>query len=406
MFSWFKKTPSVSTNKEKIDEILTRGVERHYPNEEFLRKKLTSGKRLKIFLGIDPTGPTLHLGHAIPLRKLQQLQNLGHEIVLLIGDFTARIGDPDKKEVRKQLTHTEVLKNAKLYKEQAATFLRFHGTNPAKVVFNNDWLGKLTFADVVELASKMTVQQMLERDMFRKRIQEEKPIYLHEFLYPLMQGYDSIAMDVDGEVGGNDQTFNMLAGRTLLKETNGKEKFVIPMKLLVDTTGAKMGKTTGNMLSFLDSPEEKFGKIMSWTDEMILLGFELCTDANLKKIQKRLDASENPRDLKMELAYETVRIYHNEVTADKARDAFIQTFQKGDTPDAKVMRVHKDDLLMEVVCNEGLVKSKTVFRYLVSEGAVENKTTGTKIDDYKQKVENGTYRIGKHTFITLEVKDA
>jgi len=404
MFSWLTQKQSVSTDETKIEELLTRGVERHYPNEEFLRERLKSGKRLKLYLGIDPTGPTLHLGHVIPLRKLRQFQDLGHEIILLIGDFTARIGDPDKKEVRKQLTHKEVLDNAKLYKEQASAFIDFSGSNPAHLMFNNQWHSKLTFPDVLELASKMTVQQMLERDLFRKRIQEEKPIYIHEFMYPLMQGYDAVAMNVDGEIGGNDQTFNMLAGRTLLKEMKGKEKFVVPMKLLVDTTGAKMGKTTGNMLSFLDSPEEKFGKVMSWTDEMILLGFELCTDANLEAISSRLEKGENPRDIKMELAYETVRSYHGDAVAQKAQEAFVQTFQKGDSPEeVKSTQAGIGELLSEVLIREEVVSSKTEFKRLIEAGAISNKTNDEKVVDIDAAARPGVYKIGKHRF--LEIKE-
>ncbi len=403
MFKWLQSTPKVDTDETKIEEILTRGVERHYPNEDFLRKRLLSGERLRLYLGIDPTGPTLHLGHVIPLRKLRQFQDLGHEIILLIGDFTARIGDPDKKEVRIQLTHKEVLENAKLYKEQASSFVNFNGSNSAQLRFNNDWLGKLTFTDVLELASKMTVQQMLERDMFRKRIKDEKPIYIHEFMYPLMQGYDAVAMDVDGEVGGNDQTFNMLAGRTLMKEMKGKEKFVLPMKLLVDTTGAKMGKTTGNMLSFLDTPEEKFGKVMAWKDDTIILGFELCTDVDLNEISSRLESGENPRDIKMELAYETVKSYHGEEVANKARGAFIHTFQKGDTPD-EVKSTHAGigEMLSEVLIREKIIDSKTEFKRLIEAGAITNKTEAEKITDIDAPARPGVYKIGKHRFLEIE----
>ncbi len=403
MFTWLQSTPKIDIDKEKIEEILTRGVERHYPNEEFLRTRLLSGERLRLYLGIDPTGPTLHLGHVIPLRKLQQFQNLGHEVILLVGDFTARIGDPDKKEVRQQLTHKEVLYNAKLYKEQASAFINFSGSNPAKLRFNNDWLGKLTFTDVIELASKVTVQQMLERDMFRNRMKDEKPIYLHEFMYPLMQGYDAVAMDVDGEVGGNDQTFNMLAGRTLMKEMKGKEKFVLPMKLLVDATGTKMGKTTGNMLSFLDTPEEKFGKVMAWKDDMILLGFELCTDVNLDEISRRLGSGENPRDIKMELAYETVNSYHGEDVASKARDAFVHTFQKGDIPD-EVKSTHAGigEMLSEVLIREKIIDSKTEFKRLIEAGAITNKTEDEKISETDAAARPGVYKIGKHRFLEIE----
>lgn len=402
MFSLFKSKPVISTDEVKIEEVLTRGIERHYPSNEFLKKRLMSGERLRLYLGIDPTGPTLHLGHAIPLRKLRQFQELGHEIILLIGDFTARIGDPDKKDVRKQLTHTEVLENARLYQKQAATFLNFSGKNPAKLMFNDSWHSKLHFANVLDLASKVTVQQMLERDMFRVRIQEEKPIYLHEFMYPLMQGYDSVAMDVDGEVGGNDQTFNMLTGRTLMKEMSSKEKFVIPMKLLVDTTGAKMGKTTGNMLSFIDSPSDKFGKVMSWTDSMIMDGFELCTDKDLAEIKARLDHGENPRDLKMELAHAVVVTYHGSKSADQAQKAFIDAFQKGDTPDdVPQVSAHSGELLIDVLIREKVVESKTDFRRLVEAGAITNKTTDKKITDFAAPIEKGVYKIGKHRFIEI-----
>lgn len=403
MFSWLTKKAVISTDERKIEELLTRGIERHYPSEDFLREKLLSGKQLKIYLGIDPTGPTLHLGHAIPLRKLRQLQDLGHQIILLIGDFTARIGDPDKKEVRKQLTHEEVLENAKLYKQQASTFISFEGPNPAKLMFNNDWHSKLTFSDVLQLASKMTVQQMLERDMFRKRIKDEKPIYIHEFMYPLMQGYDAVAMDVDGEIGGNDQTFNMLTGRTLMKEMLGKEKFVIPTKLLVDPTGAKMGKTTGNMLSFLDSPEEKFGKVMAWTDAMIMLGFELCTDVDLASIQKRIDTGENPRDLKMDLGYEIVKTYHGEVDAQRARESFIQAFQKGDIPDdIEKITPLEGELLVDALLRAKAVVSKTDFRRLVEAGAITNKTNSEKVTAIDASPKEGVYKIGKHRFLEIQ----
>ena len=405
MFSKFFKKRSVSTDESKIEELLTRGVERIYPNEEFFKERLKSGERLKIYLGIDPTGPTLHLGHAIPLRKLRQFQDLGHEVVLLMGDFTARIGDPDKKEVRKQLTHKEVLENTKLYKSQAETFLSFEGSNPAKIAFNNDWLGALTFSDVLELASKVTVQQMLERDMFRKRIAEEKPIYLHEFMYPLMQGYDSVAMDVDGEVGGNDQTFNMLTGRTLMKEMQKKEKFVIPMKLLIDPTGAKMGKTTGNMLSFLDSPEDKFGKVMSWTDEMIFNGFELCTDRNLKEIQERISSGENLRDVKLDLAYEIVKTYHGEASAIKGKDAFIATFQKKEIPDeVEIIIIQENTPLVDALIKNETIESKTEFKRLVEAGAITNKTVNEKVVDVNEVVKNAVYRIGKHRFIRIQIQ--
>ncbi len=273
-----------SGKKKRVSEsdvkaFLERSVESVYPDLGTVERALSSGKRFRIYSGIDPTGPTLHLGHLIWLRKLAELQKMGHEVIMLIGDFTAMIGDPtDKGAARVRLTRAQVLANCKQYKKQASKFISFTGKNPAKLVFNSKWLAKMSFSDVVDLASHFTVQQMSERDMFEKRLKEGKPVYLHEFLYPLMQGYDSVAMDVDMEIGGNDQTFNMLAGRTLLREMKGKEKFVITMQLLTDTSGKKMGKSEGNMLTFDDAPEEMYGKVMSWTDGMILPGFRLCTD--------------------------------------------------------------------------------------------------------------------------------
>src|SRR5574343_1572006 len=204
--------------KNDNNELLERGIENIYPSKAYLESRIAKGKKLRMYLGVDPTGPTLHMGHAIPLMKLADLQKLGHEVILLIGDFTAMIGDPtDKSATRKQLTRKEVLKNATLYKKQASKFLNF-GFGGAKLMYNSKWLASMNFENVVSLASKITVQQMIQRDMFQERLKEEKPIYLHEFLYPLMQGYDSVAMKVDGEIGGNDQTFNMLAGRDLRSE--------------------------------------------------------------------------------------------------------------------------------------------------------------------------------------------
>jgi len=298
---------SVNTDKAAIESFLGRSVENVFPSREFLEARMKEGKPLSLYVGVDPTGPSLHMGHAIWLRKLAQWQKLGHKAIVLIGDFTAMIGDPtDKGAARKQLTREQVLENCKTYKEQASKFLRFEGENAAELKFNSEWLGKMNFADVLDLASRFTVQQMLERDMFERRVEEKKPIYIHEFMYPLMQGYDSVAMGVDGEMGGNDQTFNMLAGRTLMKDMAGKEKFVVAYRLLTDPTGKKMGKSEGNMITFQDSPDDMFGKVMSWTDGMIVAGFELCTDVPMDEVA-RVEASlaedgSNPRDAKARLA--------------------------------------------------------------------------------------------------------
>jgi tyrosyl-tRNA synthetase len=399
----------INTNPKIIEDFLTRGVENIYPNIDFVRKQLLSGKKLKIYLGVDPTGPTLHMGHAIVLKKLGEFQKLGHEVVLLIGDFTAMIGDPtDKVTTRKQLTRKEVLNNCKLYKNQAKTFLDF-GFGGAKLKFNSKWLGKMNFEDVLNLASKITVEQMSKRDMFKKRNEEGKSVYIHEFMYPLMQGYDSVAMNVDGEIGGNDQTFNMLIGRDLMKTMINKEKFVITAKLLADSNGKKMGKTDGNGINLTDNSSEMFGKVMSWTDGMILPGFELCTNISLEEIEKikqDILSGINPRDIKVRLAKEIVTVYHGKKEADKAFEDFEKTFKEGGLPDKlDEVVVTSNELLSEVSIKAGLVKSKGEFRRLVLEGAVSNHETGEKIIDPNFKIiSTSIFKIGKRRFLKVVVK--
>lgn len=390
----------INTNEKKIETIVSRGVERVFPNEGFLKSRLNSGEQLTLYLGIDPTGPTLHMGHIIPLIKLAQFQELGHKIILLIGDFTARIGDPDKTQVRSQLTHEQVLENAKLYKEQASVFLNFEGDNPAELKYNNDWLGKMNFEDVLVLASQMTVQRMLDRDMFRKRVEAGTPVYIHEFMYPLMQGYDSVAMNVDGEVGGNDQTFNMLVGRDLLKNQKPpKEKFVIPMKLLVDSNGDKMGKTTGNMLSFLDSGSEKFKKVMTWSDDMILSGFELLTNIDLKKIELRLSSDENPRDIKFDLAHAVVSKFHGEEEASSAKETWINDVQKDNKP-SDIQEILLLEGFVETL-SKGSGESKGQIRRLLKEGAI--KINGEKVEIEGFELKSGyEIQIGKKRWYKIK----
>ncbi len=397
----------IDTDPKKIEDFLTRGVENIYPNKDFVKAKLLSGKKLRIYLGIDPTGPTLHLGHAVQLKKLRDFQNLGHEVILLIGDFTAMIGDPDKSSVRKQLTHAQVMHNARLYKKQASTFLKF-GFGGAKLKYNSKWLSQMKFTDVIKLASHMTVQQMFERDMFQKRLEEKKPIYLHEFFYPLMQGFDSVKMDVDGEIGGNDQTFNMLVGRNLMKEMMNKDKFVITDKLLEDPNGKKMGKTEGNMASLLDDEYEMFGKVMSWTDGMVLPAFELCTDVSMsgiEKYKKDLESGTNPRDIKVILAKEIIKLYYGEEKAKKAEENFVNTFKKGGLPEnIESIQTQNGKLLSELLLEAKIIESKSDFRRLVSEGAVSDAITSEKITDANYKIEKElTLKIGKKRFVKITI---
>lgn len=364
------------TDAEQIDWLLTHAVENVYPSKAEVKKLLQSGRRLSVYYGVDPTGPTLHLGHLITLKKLAELQALGHKVILLIGDFTAMIGDPtDKAATRTQLTRKEVLANCKRYKSQAGAVLRFSGPNPVEMKFNSRWLAKMSFGDVVALASHFTVQQMLERDMFETRIADGKPVHLHEFLYPLMQGYDSVAMDVDGEVGGNDQTFNMLAGRTLMKTLKGKEKFVITNALLTDASGKKMGKTEGNMVALTDAPEDMYGKIMSWTDGMIVPGFRLCTDApdaEVKKIEQALAAGENPIGFKRDLARRVVAWLTGEAAAARAAEQFTSIHQKHETPDdVAQVRVKSGLPLVDLLVAAKLAASKSEARRLVEQKGVK-----------------------------------
>lgn len=399
----------VVTDDAQIDLFLTRGVENVYPNKDFLKNLLKKGNQLTIYLGIDPTGPTLHLGHAIVLKKLRDFQKIGHKVILLIGDFTGMIGDPtDKTATRKKLTREEVLNNAKLYKKQAETFLSFSGSNSAELKYNSKWLAKMNFGDVLELASRMTVQQMLERDMFKKREQEMKPIHIHEFMYPLMQGYDSVAMNVDGEIGGNDQTFNMLAGRDLMKQILNKEKFVITTKLLEDSTGKKMGKTEGNMITLADNSKDMFGKVMSWTDGMIIPGFELCTDVSvseIEKIKKELEAGANPKNIKVRLAKEIVSLYHSKSEAEKAEKNFNEVFRGGAMPEeVEIVEVKKGESLIDVLISKKIVVSRGEFKRLVDDDAI-GEVGGEKIKNYDAKVlSDMNLKVGKKRFIKIIAK--
>jgi len=372
----------VVTDKKIITALVDRGVERVLPGRNQLLKKLASGDKLKLYCGFDPTADSLHIGNAIALNKLGQFQELGHEVIFLIGNFTGLIGDPtDKKAARQQLSQEEVASNARNYQQQASAYLRFDGDNPAKVLYNGDWNSKLSFSDLIELASNFTVQQMIQRDMFQLRLKEEKAIYLHEFLYPLVQAYDSVYMGVDLEVGGNDQMFNMMCGRDLLKSLKNKEKFVMTMKLLVDSNGQKMGKSENNAVFLNTDPEDMYGKLMSWPDEVIVSAFELCTripELEIKEIAAALETGDNPRDYKARLAWEITKINHGAQAASLAQDRFINTFQKKEIPDDLSVWQAKQDsyLLVDLLFESGLAVSKTEARRLVKEGAIKIKQAG------------------------------
>ena len=396
---------NVITDEEKIQNLLSRGVENIYPKRDFLETKLKSGERLILYTGYDPTAPTLHIGHGITMLKLREFQQLGHKVIMLIGDFTAMIGDPtDKGAARTKLTREQVLENCKMYQQQVSNVLDFGGENPVEVRYNSEWFLKMNFAEVLDLTSHFTVQRMLERDMFDKRIKEEKPIYLHEFLYPVMQGYDSVAMDVDGEIGGNDQTFNMLAGRTLMKSLKNKEKFVIAGKLLTDNSGKKMGKSEGNMIAFADTPEDMFGKIMNWTDSMIVSGFEICTRipmSEVEQVKKDLEAGVNPRDAKFKLAYEITKTFLGVEAAKLGQEHFEKVIQSKDRPDEILELKPTSYNIIEVLVESGLSTGKSDARRAIEQGGVKVNDEKIEAFDYDTKPED-VIQKGKRFFVKVK----
>lgn len=391
----------INTDEKKIQEFLTRGVENVYPSQQDFGRALRSGKQLTIYNGIDPTGPTLHIGHGVVLLKLRELQELGHKVILLIGDFTGMIGDPtDKTATRKKLTRKEVLANCKNYAKQAGKILDMKKVD---LKYNSKWLGKLRAGDFLELGSEITVQRLLERDMFQKRMQEAKPVYLHEFIYPLLQGYDSVAMSVDAEIGGNDQTFNMLVGRDMMKNRK-KEKFVLTTKLLVDPTGKKMGKSEGNMVTLLDAPEEMYGKVMSWSDTLMPVAFEICTRVPMDGIKNILAG--DPRDAKMRLAREIVTLYYSADDAAKAEENFVKIFQKKEAPEeVEEVKIESEKInILELLVETKLAASKGEARRLVEQGGV--KVGDQIINDINEIVEISAEGVliqkGKRHFVKVK----
>jgi len=392
--------------KDEISELLNRGVQDVIVRKE-LDDRLRSGDKIKLYLGIDPTGFELHIGHAIALRKLQLFQKLGHKVIFLIGNFTALIGDTsDKDSPRQPMTPEEIKKNFRTYKTQASKILDF---SKIELRYNDDWLSKLSLRDVIHLANKFTVQQMIRREMYKRRIKEDKPIGLHEFLYPLMQGYDSVAMDVDLEIGGNDQLFNMLAGRTLQKAINNKDKHVMTVKLLEGTDGRKMAKTYNNVINLTDPPTEQYGKIMSMKDELILQYFELCTDvpiAEIAEMQRDIKKGANPKDFKMHLGREIVTLYHDKDAASKAETEFIKIFQKrgkpSDIPEKALPKGNK--YVFEILVKTGLAKSNSDGRRLIEGGGVT--VDDKRIEDPKEMITVGKkstlIKVGKRHFMKVK----
>ena len=390
--------------------LISHGVADLLPEDEFkkkLEKAVATNTPLIVKLGLDPTAPDIHLGHTVVLRKLKLFQDFGHKVIILIGDFTARIGDPTGKSVtRPPLTEEQVITNAKTYQEQI-----FKVLDPEKteVRFNSEWLSKLDFADVLKLASKYTVARMLERDDFHKRYTEGRPISIHEFMYPLMQGYDSIALKADVEFGGTDQTFNLLMGRHLQGEEGMPEQTIITMPILEGLDGVqKMSKSLGNYIGISEAPSEMYGKAMSIPDELMMRYFMLVTDMSIEEqeqLTKDLESgAAHPRDVKMKLAHTIVRLYHGEEAANFGQDEFIRVFQKHamptDIPEYKVAITEEPVFVPQLLSDAGLTASNGEARRSIKAGAF--KIDGEKCNEEHIVLKDGmVLQVGKRKFIKI-----
>ncbi|MES2060092.1 MAG: tyrosine--tRNA ligase [Patescibacteria group bacterium] len=394
----FWNKSQIDTDPDKIEDILTRGVEDAIVLES-IRTKLSSGKKLRIKLGIDPTSPDLHLGHSVVLRKLRAFQDLGHTAVLIIGDFTAVVGDPTGKSATRPALSTETVeKNMKEYISQAGLII---DTKKAEIHHNSDWLAKLPFSEVYRLAAFINVTQILERSDFKNRLQSGSSIKIHEFFYPLMQAYDSVEIKADVELGGNDQLFNNLVGRTLMEKLDLTPQDVLTVSLLEGTDGiAKMSKSLDNYIGLRDKPNDMFGKIMSVPDSLIIKYFNLCTNKETSEIEEI--SAKNPRDQKIALAKEIVSMYHGKSVAEKAEKNFIDTFSKKEVPTDIQEIIGGGKMLSEIFVEAEVIQSKTEFATLIKQGAITNLDTGEKPSDIRISASPATYRIGKHRFLKIK----
>ncbi len=380
------------------EELLTRGVQRLIP-KDLADKKVAAGGKLSIYWGIDPTGGKIHLGHTVPMRKLKQFSEAGHNVTMVIGSFTAMIGDPsDQTAERQRLSKKDVQENFKTYKKQASKVLDF---KKIKIRYNHEWLEKINFEKIIDLASNFTVQQMSERAMFSERMSKNKPVHVHEFLYPLMVGYDSVVLDVDCELGGTDQEFNMLAGRTLQEAYGKKEKFVLTTPLIEGTDGRKMSKSYDNCIYLDDEPNDMFGKVMSMNDDLIETYFECCTDVPVDEYKNFMQ--KGPRDAKAYLARVIVEMYHGDKAAQKAEEEFNRVFQSGGLPDeVPEFSAQKGSSLVDVLAEAGVVPSKSEARRVIEQGGV--KLDENPVQSIDAEVQEGIYKVGKRKFLKVTLK--
>ena len=398
----------VLTDKVLIEEFLNRGVDSIYPTKEALREKLMSGDRIKAYQGFDPTGPYLHVGHAMGIRALRILQKLGHEVIFLVGDFTAKVGDPDKTSARPILSDETIQNNMNGWKEQASQLIDFEGDNPVSFRHNFEWLSKLDLEDLIKLMASSTVQQMVERDMFERRLKEGDPIGLQEFIYPLMQGFDSVAMGVDLEIGGTDQTFNMLTGRTLVKQYLNKEKFVRTNQMMDAPDGVTMSKTKGNGINLKDTPEDMFGKAMSYPDSLIIKGFNLLTEVSAKDIQEietAIKSGENPMKYKKIMAFEIVKLIKGESAAKKGQENFEKVVQNKEIDEENIISTspaQNTQLLTFLKNNVGNELASQIKR-VIEQGGVEVDGKQEK-DPFKSlDFKSGTViKFGKRVFLKVK----
>ena len=396
----------MSQSIESIVAELKRGVEDIY-SEADLIEKLKENRPLRIKLGADPTAPDIHLGHTVVLNKLRQFQLLGHEVIFLIGDFTGMVGDPSgKNSTRPPLTREDVLRNAETYKQQIFKILDPQKT---RIVFNSEWLGELGTEGMIRLASNYTVARMLERDDFKKRFSNNQPIAIHEFIYPLLQGHDSVALQADVELGGTDQTFNLLIGRELQKSAGQKPQVAMTLPLLVGLDGEKkMSKSLGNYIGVTEAADEMFGKVMSISDELMWDWYNLLSFRPLDEITLlKADVAEgkNPRDVKILLAKEIIARFHSEADADAAEQEFINRFQKGAMPDEMPEFTFEGEIGLATLLKEaGLVSSTSEAIRSAQQGGV--KIDGEKVEDVRQNAQQGTfvYQVGKRKFARVTVK--
>lgn len=390
---------NIDTNEEKIEELLTRGVEEVIHLEK-LREKLQSGEQLRVKLGIDPTSAHVHIGRAIPLLKLRDFQELGHQIVFIVGDFTGIIGDTsDKESERPMLTAEEVKSNMQTYCEQVGKILNI---DTVEFRYNSEWLGKLTYQEIGEHANLFSVADFIARDNIKRRLDSGKRVSLREMLYPLMQGYDSVAVNADIEVGGTDQRFNLLAGRTLQPHFKQAPQHLVMNPLINGTDGRKMSSSWGNTINVLASPEDMFGKVMSMRDEEIVTYFLVCTRLPLSEvaeIKEALEAGANPRDSKIKLAHEITRMYHGEEGARAGEEYFVETFQQKQVPDDVVLI--QGDFVASLI-EAHVVASKAELRRLLEAGGVRDAETGEKLVELPNSVSEAiVLKIGKRRFVKL-----